>query len=105
MDNGGSAAVMGGVLVIDPSGSVLSLLRSLELGVPLWRVTNGQELDLTDIGLVVVAVSDAPDWESITELSDKGATGLLAMTPTHEDAGRAGAIGALGYVDAPPPHR
>ena len=104
MDNGGSSAVMGGVLVIDPSGSVLGLLRSLDLGVPLWRVTDGQELDLTDIGLVVVAVSDAPDWESITELSDKVATVLLAMTPTHEDACRAVAIGALGYVDAHQPH-
>jgi len=103
MDNGGSSAVRG-VLVIDPSGSVLSLLRSLDLGVPLWRVTNGQELDLTGIGLAVVAVSNTPDWESITELSDKIATVLLAMTPTHEDACHAVATGALGYVDAHQPH-
>src|SRR3989454_5716165 len=67
MDNGWFCRLMG-VLVIDPSGSVLSLLRSLELGVPLWRVTNGQELDLTDIALAVVAVAGPTRWGGLAAL-------------------------------------
>lgn len=89
-----------GVLVIDPSGQLFNLLRSLDLGVPLWRVINRSEHDLADIGLVVVAVYDAADWELVAELSESRATVVLAKDPVTEDAASAAAAGAFGYIDS-----
>ena len=99
MDNGGSSAVMGGVLVIDPSGSVLSLLRSLDLGVPLWRVTTAAEVEHPDISLTVVAAYDETDWQLIGELADGMTTVILTTNPSQSDAAHAVAMGAFGYVD------
>jgi hypothetical protein len=49
------SGVTSGVLVVDRTGAVFNLLRSLNLGVPLWRVTTAAEVEHPDISLTVVA--------------------------------------------------
>jgi DNA-binding NarL/FixJ family response regulator len=99
MDAGASSAVVG-VLVVDASGSIFSVLRSLNLGLPLWRVTSPSDVALTDIALALVAVYDDPDWSAITSLSEQITTVLVAKTPNDQHAMHAVAVGAFGYVHA-----
>ena len=96
---GGAASAVSGILVIDPSGAVFDLLRSLNLEVPLWRVTNGDRLELDHIGLAVIAVNDHPNWERVVDLAEQVTTVLMTTVPDDADAKRAVASGALGYID------
>jgi len=98
MDRGASATSTG-VLVIDASGSIFSLLRSLNLGVPLWRVTSTSASEHADIGLTIVAAYDQTDWGLIGELTETMTTVILTTNPNLEDAAHAVATGAFGYVD------
>ncbi|MEK6227448.1 MAG: response regulator transcription factor [Chloroflexota bacterium] len=88
-----------GVLVVDRSGAVFSLLRSLNLGVPLWRITTAAEADHADISLTVVATYEQTDWELIGELADNMTTVILTTNPSPSDAAHAVAMGVFGYVD------
>ena len=88
-----------GILVVDSSGRLFNLVRSLALDVPLWRVTTRADHDLKDIGLVIVAVYGDPDWDVVAELSERRATVLLAQDPVARDAASAAAAGAFGYID------
>ena len=90
-----------GVLVVDPSGAVFKLLRSLGLGVPLWRLASRRNLlDLSDVGLTILATYDGPDWDGVAELSEVVPTLIVAENANGDDASRALGAGALGYVDA-----
>jgi len=97
--NGGAASAVPEILVIDPSGLVFGLLRSLNLEVSLRRVTNGEHLQLDDIELAVIAIYDHPGWQSVVELAEGVTTVLMTTVPNHEDAMRAVASGAFGYID------
>jgi DNA-binding NarL/FixJ family response regulator len=89
------------VLVVDPSGAVFSLLRSLGLGVPLFRLASRTSLlDLSDVGLAVLAVDERRDWDGVAELSEVVPTLIVAAKANGEDASRALAMGAVGYIDA-----
>jgi DNA-binding NarL/FixJ family response regulator len=94
------SGVTSGVLVVDRSGAVFNLLRSLNLGVPLWRVTTAAEVEHPDISLTVVAAYDETDWQLIGELADGMTTVILTTNPSQSDAAHAVAMGAFGYVDA-----
>ena len=87
------------VLVIDESGQVLRLLRSLNLGVELSRVASPLDADRADIALNIVATYDETDWGMIRELSETTPTVIVAARPNDDDACRAVAAGAFGYVD------
>lgn len=90
-----------GVLVVDTSGIVFSLLRSARLGVALWRITSRAKLpDLAGIGLTVVASYDRPDWTLVAQLVDQTPTVIVTSAPDDEHAGRAVALGAFGYIPA-----
>lgn len=91
-----------GLLVFDVSGSVFSTLRSLNLGVPLWRVTSKRDVNLAtiDVDVAIVAAHDEIDWALIAQLTDKVTTILIATRPNTADACRAIAAGAFGYLDA-----
>jgi DNA-binding NarL/FixJ family response regulator len=97
---GGASTTSPGVLVVDTSGVVFSLLRSLNLGVPLWRVASPADAEHAHIGLTVVAAYGAPNWLMIGELSEKSTTVIVATDPNYDDASHAVAAGAFGYVDA-----
>jgi DNA-binding NarL/FixJ family response regulator len=89
------------VLVVDSSGIVFSLLRSAKLGVALWRITNRTKMpELAGIGLAVVASYDRPDWTLVARLVDQVPTVIVTSAPDDDDAGRAVAMGAAGYVSA-----
>ena len=88
-----------GVLVLDRTGAVFSLLRALNLGVPLWRITTAAEIDHADISLTVVAAYDQTDWPLIGELAESMTTVILTTNPNPADAAHAVAMGAFGYVD------
>jgi DNA-binding NarL/FixJ family response regulator len=97
--DGGASTTVAGVLVVDALGSIFSLLRSLNLGVPLWRVTSTADAEHADIALTVVAAYDEPDWELIGELTEGTTTVIVTTQPSHDDACHAVATGAFGYVD------
>jgi DNA-binding NarL/FixJ family response regulator len=99
MDSGASAT-SSGVLVVDASGSVFSTLRSLNLGIPLWRVTRQKDADLANINVAIVAVYDEIDWGLVAQLADDVTTVVVATRPNTADACRAIAAGAFGYIDA-----
>jgi DNA-binding NarL/FixJ family response regulator len=89
------------VLVVDSSGIVFSLLRSAKLGIALWRITSRTKMpELTGIGLAVVASYDRPDWSLVSRLVDQVPTVIVTSAPDDDDAGRAVAMGASGYVSA-----
>ncbi len=96
----GGASTMSGILVVDATGSVFSLLRSLDLGVPLWRVTNGSEKPDLDVAIAVVVTYDSPDWLTVSRLSDRFTTVILATRPSHDDACHAVSCGAFGYIES-----
>jgi DNA-binding NarL/FixJ family response regulator len=90
-----------GVLVVDTSGLVFSVLRSAKIGVALWRIANRTRLpDLSGIGLAVVASYDRPDWPLVAQLVDQTPTVIVTTAPDDEHAGRAVALGAFGYISA-----
>ena len=97
--DGGASTASSGVLVVDRSGAVFSLLRSLNLGVPLWRITTAAEVEHTDISLTVVAAYDQTDWPLFGELAESMTTVILTTNPNQSDAAHAVAMGAFGYVD------
>jgi len=97
--DGGASTTVAGVLVVDALGSIFSLLRSLNLGVPLWRVTSAADAEHADIALTIVAAYNEPDWELIGELTEGTTTVVLTTHPSHDDACHAVATGAFGYVD------
>ena len=99
MDVGGSSSTTG-VLVVDASGSIFNLLRSLDLGVPLWRVTSAAEGSRADVSLTVVASYGQLDWNLVSDLVNNMATVIVTTSPKHDDACHAVSTGALGYVDA-----
>ena len=86
------------LLVVDASAQVFRLLRSLNLGVAVRRVASPADVDRADTALNVVAAYGETDWDMIRELSQIAPTVIVATTPNDDDASRAVAAGALGYV-------
>jgi len=97
--DGGASTTSAGVLVFDASGSIFSLLRSLDLGVPLWRVTRAEDAHHPDIVLTVIAGYDETDWDLVGELAETMTTIILTTNPNPDDASLAVSAGAFGYVD------
>ena len=97
--DGGASTTSVGILVVDASGPVFKLLRSLNLGVPLWRVTGTAEVGHREIALTVIVAYAQTDWQMVGELAESMTTVILATNPTHDDARHAVATGAFGYVD------
>jgi DNA-binding NarL/FixJ family response regulator len=98
---GAAFAATGGVLVIDPEGGVFSALRSANLGVALWRITSRvKPADIVDIGLAVVATNGSPDWGAVAEVADCVPTVVISTHHHEDEAAKALAVGAFGYVSA-----
>lgn len=94
-----STASGAGVFVVDASGMVFNALRSARLGVALWRSTGRTRLpELAGFGLGVVAAYDRPDWTLVSHLVDRVPTVIVSSAPNDEQAARAVALGAFGYV-------
>jgi DNA-binding NarL/FixJ family response regulator len=90
-----------GVVVADASGEAFNALRNAKLGVALWRVTGRVRLgSLAGVGLAVVAAYDRPDWSLVTHLVTQVRTVILSGAPDDEQARRAIAVGAFGYIAA-----
>jgi len=77
------------VLVIDESGQVLSLLRSLDLGVELSWVASPADADRVDIALNVAATYDETNLGIIRELSETTTTVIVAVRSNDDDECRA----------------
>src|SRR5690349_12557100 len=97
--DGGASTTSFGVLVIDAAGGIFSLLRSLNLGVPLWRAKTATEIDRADVALTIVAAYDETDWDIVGELAEGMTTVILTNNPSSAEAAHAVALGAFGYVD------
>jgi DNA-binding NarL/FixJ family response regulator len=96
--NGARSAL--GILVIDAVGDMLEILRSLDLGTPIWRASRSSELDAANFHLVVLAVYDQVDWSVVAKLSAEAPLVLLTADLVKEDERRAVALGVLGYLDS-----
>ena len=96
----GAASGMSGILVVDELGTVFSLLRSLDLGVPLWRVTKRADVEDMDVGIAILASYEPPDWSMVSKLSERFTTVIVATRPNHDDACHAVSCGVFGYVEA-----
>jgi DNA-binding NarL/FixJ family response regulator len=96
--NGLRAAL--GILAIDPVGDMIEILRSLDLGTPVWRASRSSELDAASFHLVVLAVYDQVDWKVVAQLSAEAPLVLLSVRLDRDDECRAMALGAFGYVDS-----
>jgi DNA-binding NarL/FixJ family response regulator len=89
-----------GILVFDPNGEVFRLLRSMNLGVALWRVAGKTTLiDLTGIALAVVAAYERPPWRVVADLATRAPTLIISAKPDDESAHHAIGVGAFGFVD------
>jgi len=90
-----------GVIVVDASGVAFNALRAANLGVALWRVTGRTRVPtLAGIGIAVVATYDRPDWVLVSQLADQVRTVIVSCAPDEEQAARAIALGAFGYISA-----
>ncbi|SRR5258705_6687715 len=98
MDSG-SSVTSSGLHVVDSTGSVFSILRTLNLGVPLWRVTTQKDIDLANMSVTIVAAYEVIDWDLIARLADRVVTVLVATRANTDDACLAIAAGAFGYID------
>ncbi len=84
--------------MIDAPGQVFSLLRSLNLGVKVRRGASPAGARYGEVALNIVAAYDDTEWDMIRELSEVAPTVIVATSPNDDDAYRAFAAGALGYL-------
>ena len=84
--------------MIDAPGQVFSLLRSLNLGVKVRRGASPAGARYGEVALNIVAAYDETEWDMIRELSEVAPTVIVATSPNDDDAYRAFAAGALGYL-------
>ena len=90
-----------GFVVVDRGGDVFGLLRSLDLGAALWRVTHvPHEQDLPPTSLVLYVIEGQPSWDEIRELGRAWPTIIIAADANDADAGEALRSGAFGYINA-----
>lgn len=89
------------ILVFDKDGAIFSTLRELDLGLPLWRVTDPDRLEKIDrIELAIVAVySDVP-WDLLAGAERPFDTLVLTRRYDENEALDALARGLIGYIDA-----
>lgn len=87
--------------LIDARGQGFELLRSIDLGLGLWRPNVAADLDgLGGRQIVVVAAYTPDDIESCRPLMQRFMTIVLAMGLGPRYGSRALSLGAMGYVDA-----
>lgn len=88
-----------GVLVVDATGVAFNALRTAKLGLAIWRVTGRiRSQTLKGIGLAVVAAYGRPDWQLVSELAEQVRTIIISSAPDDDEATRAIALGAFGYI-------
>jgi DNA-binding NarL/FixJ family response regulator len=89
------------ILVFDREGSIFTLLRELDLGLPLWRVTDPSRLEhVEQIELAVVAsYADVP-WDLLS--SSDAPFDAIVLTDHFDEAEALDALGRglSGYMDA-----
>jgi two-component system nitrate/nitrite response regulator NarL len=79
---------------------VFTRLRSLELGIAIWRLLPiSGTLDLPNTTVVVSAAYDRPSWEAVERHSARYATVVAAVDAREDDRLQALRSGAFGYVD------
>lgn len=89
------------ILVFDKEGAIFSTLRELELGLPLWRVTDPSRLESIDrIDLAIVAVYRDVPWDLLASAERPVDTMVLTKHFDEDEALDALARGLVGYVDA-----
>lgn len=89
------------IIVYDTSGGVFNRLREMELGLPLWRVTDPQRLEKADgAELAIVATYGAVPWATLTACATTHRTLVLAARYVPADASEAIERGIDGYLDA-----
>src|SRR5207248_708779 len=101
MVGGATVGHSGGILVIDAPGTIFALLRSARIGVGLWRATGRtRSFEENAFSLAIVAAYERPDWNAVSELVDRLPTVIVGMQYEDEQASRALAAGAFGYIPA-----
>jgi hypothetical protein len=87
--------------MIDGRGQGFDLLRSIDLGLGLWRSNVATDLDRVGSRQIVVVAAYTPeDIESSRPLMKRFMTIVLAMGLGPSYGSRALTLGAVGYIDA-----
>lgn len=89
------------ILVFDKEGSTFATLRELDLGLPLWRVTDPSRLEKIDrIELAIVAAYGDVPWDLLSCAERPFDTMVLTKHFDEDEALDALGRGLVGYVDA-----
>ena len=87
-------------IVHDPEGALFARVRTLPLGVAVWRTTlDPLELRPAPTTLIVFATGRSPDWARIRSCAGVAPTIVAAAGASSEHALDALALGAFGYLD------
>jgi hypothetical protein len=91
----------GSIPLVDSFGQGFELLRAIDVGHSLWRVSGAADLQLLASGqILVVTAYSTEDIEASRPLMQRFMTIILAMGLGPRFGSRALALGAVGYVDA-----
>ena len=93
-----SDPLTGGLYIFDPIGDVFARLRRAGLGLPLLRA-HAEDVPPTSARLAIVTMPPIP-WERIAALALRLPTLVVAPRQSEDDAQRALASGAVGYLAA-----
>lgn len=89
------------IMVFDREGSVFTMLRELDLGLPLWRVTDRTRLETVEhVELAIVADYRDVPWELLSGAEEPLATVVLTHRFDEDEALEAIGRGLIGYLDA-----
>lgn len=89
------------ILVFDKDGSIFTALREIDLGVPLWRVTDPARLERVDrIELAIIAAYGEVPWDLMAGAERPFDTMVLTKRYDDDEALDALGRGLVGYVDA-----
>lgn len=87
-----------GILVVDAVGTIFNALVALDLDVPLRRLTGLADPAEGD-DLAIIASYGQTNWDVAAQVARRVNTVIVVADPIGDDAARAIAIGALGYLD------
>ena len=95
--------VRASIVVLEPSGNLVSLVGEVSPESVIYRVDQRHASEVPEDCLAFVAARGGVDWPTVAQLAQRARVVIVAARAEPDDAVRALAIGAFGYVDAAMP--
>jgi DNA-binding NarL/FixJ family response regulator len=90
-------------VVLDPVGDVFALVSGITPESVIYRIDERHASEVPEDCLAFVGSRGAIDWQTVAMLAKRSRVVIVAARALADDAVRALAIGAFGYVDATMP--